>query len=313
MAENAPRRTWLVAAWPGMGNVAVLAAGYMIQKLGMSPAGGLPPRGHFDVRAVEVREGVIATPRLARNLVYRWTGHPEIDLIVFVGEAQPDTGLFAFAHELLDWAQAAGVSRVVTFASMATQLHPSKAPTVFGAVTEAELAAELKRIEARPLEEGQIAGLNGVLLGACAQRKIPGICLLGEIPFFAAGVPNPAAARVVLQAFSALTGVDIDVSELDEHARAIERALLEMLSRLQAEGRLPEGFGEDSPEVIPESEEEKAEDKPLDFATREKIEQLFEQARADRAKAFELKRFLDAHGVFKQYENRFLDLFKRAE
>ncbi len=313
MAGAPMKRTWLVAAWPGMGNVAVLAAGYMIQKLGMTPAGGLPPRGHFDVKAVEVRDGVIQTPRLARNLVYRWTGHPEVDLIVFVGEAQPDTGLFAFAHELLDWAQAAGVSRVVTFASMATQLHPSKSPTVFGVVTEAEMSEELGRIEARPLEEGQIAGLNGVLLGACAQRKIPGICLLGEIPFFAAGVPNPAAARVVLQSFSALTGVQIDVSELEEHARAIERALLEMLGRLQAEGRLPEGFGEEPTEAAPEVEEEKPEDRTLDYATREQIEKLFEQARADRAKAFELKRFLDAHGVFRQYENRFLDLFKRAE
>lgn len=313
MAEAPVKRTWLVAAWPGMGNVAVLAAGYMIQKLGMTAAGGIPPRGHFDVRAVEVRDGMIEGPRLARNLVYRWSGDADVDLVVFVGEAQPDTGLFAFAHELLDWAQGAGVSRVITFASMATQLHPSKEPTVYGAVTESEMAAELRRIEAEPLEEGQIAGLNGVLLGACAQRKIPALCLLGEIPFFAAGVPNPGAARAVLQGFSALTGVKVDVEELGEHAKTIERALLEMLEKLQAEGRLPEGMTDEAPEPAPEPVDEKPDDKQLDFATRERIEKLFEQARADRAKAFELKRFLDAQGVFKQYENRFLDLFKRAE
>ena len=43
-----------------------------------------------------------------------------------------------------------------------------------------------------------------------------------------------------------------------------------------------------------------------------RIEGLFEQATKDRSKAFELKRVLDRLGVFKQYEDRFLDLFKKG-
>ena len=37
---------------------------------------------------------------------------------------------------------------------------------------------------------------------------------------------------------------------------------------------------------------------------------MFAKAREDRAKAFELKEELDRLGVFDQYEDRFLDLFK---
>ena len=37
---------------------------------------------------------------------------------------------------------------------------------------------------------------------------------------------------------------------------------------------------------------------------------MFEQAALDPAKAFELKRELDRLRVFKDYENRFLDLFR---
>ena len=44
----------------------------------------------------------------------------------------------------------------------------------------------------------------------------------------------------------------------------------------------------------------------------QRIEQLFEQAKQDRASAYELKRELDRLGVFKEYEDRFLDLFKKA-
>jgi hypothetical protein len=38
---------------------------------------------------------------------------------------------------------------------------------------------------------------------------------------------------------------------------------------------------------------------------------LFDAARQDRAKAFELKQELDRLGRFAEYEDRFLDLFKR--
>lgn len=40
---------------------------------------------------------------------------------------------------------------------------------------------------------------------------------------------------------------------------------------------------------------------------------MFESARRDQHKAFHLKEELDRLGVFRQYEDRFLDLFRRAE
>lgn len=43
------------------------------------------------------------------------------------------------------------------------------------------------------------------------------------------------------------------------------------------------------------------------------IERLFEEATQDRSKAYELKRELDRLEVFADYEDRFLDLFKKPE
>jgi proteasome assembly chaperone (PAC2) family protein len=291
----------------------------------MKPAGDLPPRGHFDVRTIDVREGVITPPHLPRAVFYRAaagadeaapaTRPPE--LIVFVGESQPDTGSLSYAHELLDVAQAMGVSRVVTFASLATQLHPSADPKVWGAVTHPSLLDELRRVEVNVLREGQIGGLNGVLLGACAQRQVPAIGLLGEIPFFAAGMPNPKTGKAVLDSFALLAGMTLELDELSRHAKTIETTLVELMERLQAEGKMPE-----FPQVMKLGpQEEPAEEPgagaraepPLSDADRASIERLFEAARADRARAMDLKRELDRLGVFKTYENRFLDLFRRAE
>ena len=50
---------------------------------------------------------------------------------------------------------------------------------------------------------------------------------------------------------------------------------------------------------------------PIDPADRRRIEEFFDRAAADRAQAFNLKRELDRLGVFKEYEDRFLDLFKK--
>ncbi|MBX3358800.1 MAG: PAC2 family protein [Phycisphaeraceae bacterium] len=317
---------WLVAAWPGMGNVAILAAGYLMQKLSLKPVDELTVPSYFDVQAVEVTEGNIATPRLPRSYFFRPTEPLEsgVDLTVFIGEAQPATGSFAFAHALLERAARWKPTRIVTFASMASQMHPSQRPRVIGAATDAQMLDELRRIEVDPMAEGQIGGMNGVLLGAASERTIPGLCLLGEIPYFAAGVANPRAAHAVLAAFGLLSGVEVELAELESHAEKVDAALIDMLERME---RAAQERGDEEeedfngapdpgliePTTAPAGEPAKPAEEPIDPAVTAKIERLFKQAAKDRAKAVQLKKELDKHNLFKRFENRFLDLFRRAE
>ena len=72
-------------------------------------------------------------------------------------------------------------------------------------------------------------------------------------------------------------------------------------------------------QLSPQEEEEEsdlpqAEEEPrqrLTFEQEREIERLFERAQQDRAKAYELKHLLDVLDVFEEYEERFLDLFKK--
>jgi proteasome assembly chaperone (PAC2) family protein len=183
-----------------MGNVAVGAAAYMVKKLSATLIHELPSRDLFDLNHVEVKQGVARPGRLPRNMFFEWrdpTG--KRDLLIFIGEGQPNTGGFAFCQKIMEYAIQRGAKRVLTFAAMATQLHPTSAPRVFGATTDRELLEELKRLEVQLLREGQISGLNGVLLAAAAERSVAAISLLGELPFFAVGVPNPKASQAVLE------------------------------------------------------------------------------------------------------------------
>lgn len=315
---------WLVAAWPGMGNVAVIAAGYLVHKLGMKPAGEIAPKGRFDVTAIEVEKGLAAVPRLPRGRLFRWIS-PEKEgplsrkeLIVYLGEAQPTNSLWSYAHDLLDAASEMGATRVATFASMASQLHPSQDPHVWGVVTHKDMLEQLQKLEVAPLEAGQVSGLNGVLLGAAADRGVPGICLLGEIPFFAAGVPNPKAAKHVLSAFSLLSGIDVDLEELSRDAETVDQAILELMEKMQQ--KVGEESGESDADAPGGSSGDEAarttngKGAPdIDPATHARIEELFAAATRDRTQAMRLKEELDRLGVFKRYENRFLDLFRHAE
>ena len=75
-----------------------------------------------------------------------------------------------------------------------------------------------------------------------------------------------------------------------------------MPSFVVSEEERAEGDGEESGDDSPQ----------LDARARRRLERLFVRAREDRTQALELKAELDRLGVFKDYEDRFLDLFKQG-
>ncbi|MBO0697796.1 MAG: PAC2 family protein [Zavarzinella sp.] len=299
---------WLVAVWPGMGHVALNAGYYLLAKLGMDVVAELEAGDLFDVDHVEVKSGVIQPGRRPRNRFFVWSDPEERrDLVVFLGEAQPPLGKYPFCKQLISYARKLGVERVLTFAAMATRMHPRRRSRVFGAATDQDSLQELRRLELEILNEGQISGLNGVLLGAAAEAGLRGACLLGEMPHVFAQIPFPKASLAILEVFSTMTGLELDFTELAEQAQVVEDQLAELLGDAETGDEELDGEEEEEPEA-PAS----ASGGGLSESDTDRIEGLFEQARRDRKKAFELKRLLDRLGVFKDYEDRFLDLFRKA-
>lgn len=309
---------WLVAVWPGMGHVALNAGVYLLAKLGMTQVAEYDTGDLFDVEQVEVKEGIIQAGRKPRNRLFVWPDpNHKHDLVVFLGEAQPPTGRYQFCRQLLAHVKEIGVERVFTFAAMATRMHPGHESRVFAAATDDETLEELKRLELTVLEDGNIAGLNGVLLGAAAEAGLRGACLLGEMPHIFAQLPFPKASLAILEAFDTLAGIDLDLTELAEQAKLVEERLGEFLAAAEEAGgggeeEEDENGGEEAAAEEQEEQPEPPQAEPRSPRRRERIEQLFEQAEKDRSKAFELKQELDRLGVFKEYEDRFLDLFKKA-
>lgn len=295
----------MVAVWPGMGGVAQIAGTYLARQLGPEVTAELDPQGFFDVESVSVKGGIVQSASLPRSVFYTWRNPGEgRDLILLLGERQPSDGV-RYSQALLEIVEKYRIERLLTFAAMATPIHPTAEPRVFAVATNADMLPEMLRDGVTLLDEGEITGLNGVFIAMAGARGIPSACLLGEFPFFAAGVPNPKASAAVLRVFSALSGIEIDLSEILADARKIERGLTQHLEGLQRAAQLAAPVIE-APESFGDTDQGPAKE------TLERIEGLFAQARENRSKALELKAELDRQGLFKAYEDRFLDLFKQA-
>jgi proteasome assembly chaperone (PAC2) family protein len=298
---------WLVAVWPGMGNVAISAGFYLMAKLGMHLLAEFPAGEFFDVDHVDVKGGLIQRGRLPQSRFFVWNDpRGQHDLLVFIGEAQPPMGRHVFCHRLIEFAKALGVERVYTFAALATQMHPANTARVFVAATDHEYLTELKRQGLPAIDDGHIGGLNGVLLGVAVENGLRGACLLGEMPHIFAQVPFPKAALAVLEAFGPMADLQIDFTELAEQAGNMDQKLGELLVQMQ------QAIEQQTPAEQHSAAQEPDEDR-LGQDDMQRIERLFEQAMQDRANAYELKHELDRLGVFKEYEDRFLDLFKKRK
>lgn len=298
---------WLVAVWPGMGHVALSAGYYLMSKLGMHLIGEITNETLFDVEHIEVTSGIVRPVTLPRNLFFVWEDPDDFrDIVVFIGETQPPTGRYHFCQQLAQFAKDLGVKQVFTFAAMATEMTPTQTPRVFCVATDETTLHQLQNSEAHTLNDGQISGLNGLLVGAAGDANMPGACLLGEMPHIFAQLPYPTASLAVLRTFATLANLKLDLVELEQQAKDVDDRLAAMMGSIESAG--PKLIDEPQPD-LPFSEAEE----PMAPREHEHIERLFALARDDRSKAFELKSELDRLGVFAEYEDQFLDLFSDPE
>jgi len=316
--DNLPtslNQPWLVAAWPGMGHVGILAATFLLEQLGAERIGEVQTESYYELNEVSVEQGLMLPPRRPRGVLYAWRDPEQRrDLVIFLSEAQPKTRGYELCEELVRVAKELGVTRITTFAAMASPLDPSAPSKVHTLATDAATLSRFTGQGAIRLEKGEISGLNGVLLVAGQAEGLPGSCLLGEFPYFAPSLPQPKAAAAILRVFCPALGLEVDLTALDKQAEFVEGRLTELLGELKSSAKAhlvakPEDAAKPTPEPVATEPQEPS----VDPAVIAHVEAKFAETEADRSKALELKALLDEHGLFKDYEDRFLDLFTRGE
>ncbi|MBT9149458.1 MAG: PAC2 family protein [Dehalococcoidia bacterium] len=238
----------LIAAWPGIGNVGLIAVDTLRGTVNAELFAEIEPWDFFYPRAVSIRDGElkdIAFPTC--RFYFKKIGRK--DLIFFVAEEQPGGGRkgYEMANLVLDVALLQGCERIYTAAAAVAPIHHTMKPRIWAVPNAEELLSEMRRypntilmsdIEGRE-GEGNITGLNGLLLGVARKRGLKGICLLGEIPVYISQFPTPypEASKSILEVLNHALGISIDLSTLERLAQEVGQRIEELYEMIPPEIR----------------------------------------------------------------------------
>jgi len=226
----------MLAAWPGIGNVAIIVATYLKRKLDFTELGEVEASNFFDPIGIIVKDNVVEAPQFPQSQFYYWKNSGEgSDIILFIGEDQPTTKGYELANCVLDLALRFEVKRIYTCAAAITRIHHTEQPSVWGVATSQQLTEELKRYNLVQRGNLQIAGLNGLLLGVTKERGIEGVCLLGEVPIYATRIQNPMAALAVLKVLTTMLAINVDMAELTQMAMETKERLKQVAAEAMEE------------------------------------------------------------------------------
>ena len=229
----------MVASWPGIGNIGIIAVDTLRNMLEAEELGEIEPWDFFYPKKALIRNGELKDLEFPSSKFYfKRTG--EKDLLFFIGEEQPADGgrtyaegrkAYQMANLVIDVAQRFGCQRVYTSGAAVAPIHHTTRPKVWAVPNNKGLIDEVKRYENTILMseiegrggQGNITGLNGLLLGVARKRGIEAICLMGEIPVYLQGFPfpYPRASKSVLEVLTAALGIEIN---MDRIAAFIERS-----------------------------------------------------------------------------------------
>ena len=309
------KNPYLIVAWPGMGEVAYKSASYLVEKLKAQEAARIMPEGFFYLTTSIIQNGILGIPELPYSKFYYWKNpaakRGASDLLIFISNAQPDLAKAEnYSKMIIQTAQNFQVKKVISFAAMPQPIDHTQQPGVWFTSTSLELNNNLKKYNLNLMSEGQISGMNGLFLGIAKKEGMDGFCLLGEIPLYTIQVENPKASYAVLGALSKILDIQIDFTNLMEQIRIMEDEINKLLDYLKLGPQVAGPIGEEEIEKIKKSLSQLTK---LQLSIKEKIEKLFEQAKTDISQANQLKSELDKWNVYKEYEDRFLDLFKKTK
>ncbi len=245
----------LIAGWPGIGNVGIIAVDTLRGTVRAEEFGEIEPWEIFYPKKVLIRDGELMDLEFPINKFYFGRTEKK-DLIFFIGEEQPAQAgrsyaegrkAYQMANLVLDVALELGCRRVYTSGAAVAPIHHTVRPRVWAVPNNESLVDEVRDYENTVLMsdiegregQGNITGLNGLLLGVAKRRGVEAICVMGEIPIYLQGIPlpYPKASKSVLEVLTAALGISIEMEGIDELVENSESEIEKLYEMFPSEVR----------------------------------------------------------------------------
>jgi proteasome assembly chaperone (PAC2) family protein len=243
----------LIACWPGIGNIGIIAVDILRRTVGAEELGEIEPWDFFYPRKVLIKDGELKDLEFPVNKFY-FKRTEKKDLLFFIGEEQPTDGTGAYAEGtkayrmanlVLDMALKFGCRRVYTSGAAVAPIHHTVRSRVWVVPNSENLIDEVKSYENTVLMsdiegrggQGNITGLNGLLLGVAKKRGLEAICMMGEIPIYIHGfpIPYPKGSKAVVEVLSAALAIEVPMDEINALVQQSESEIESVYGRLPSE------------------------------------------------------------------------------
>ena len=213
----------LIEGLPGLGMVGRIATRYFAKQLRAEKLAELYSP-HFPYYVLVNKKGSI---RLLHGTFRFWKNNAgENDFIFLTRDSQAQTieGQYDVAGCILDFAERHGVKTIVTIGGY--RKEPEATPKVVAVSTSDALLGKALDASASTSPAGNpIVGTAGLLLGLARFRRIDALCLLGETRGY---LPDPRAAKSVLNVLQKILKTNIDLPELDAEIEKSEKIMERM-------------------------------------------------------------------------------------
>ena len=296
-----------IASWPGMGQVSIDTTKDIIKQLKLKQFAVVDSEQFFSPHEVDVDNGKIILPLSSAGRFYYKKGTKAGDLIIFIADAQPLAHLaYEYSNQILDFVKKYDVSKVFTFAAMPTFMGHLKRPRLWVSANDQKLLDGVVGLGVLKLEGGKISGLNGLFAAVCSRFNISAACILADIPAYTVQIENPKACLAILKFMGKLLGEKFNYSILERKSKRMDEQVSNFLEYIKETKDMDK-----IEEYADNTGEDSTVHNQLPGSARENIEKLFREVKIDPSKAALLKNELDRWNVYHEYEDRFLDLFKR--
>lgn len=214
----------LIEGLPGLGLVGKITIRYLVKQLKAEKLAYLYSP-HFPYFVLVNKKGNV---RLLRGTFYYWKSkNGKNDLVFFTGDSQAQTieGQYEISDCLLDFAVRHGIKTIVTVGGY--RQEAKETPKVIAAATSSELLNSALKANAVVSSVGSpVVGTAGLILGLARFKKINALCVLGETRGY---LPDPKAAKSVVDVLGKMFDFVVDLASLDEEIGKAEK----MVVRLQ--------------------------------------------------------------------------------
>lgn len=216
------RKPTLIEGLPGLGMVGRIATRYLSKQL-KAERFALLHSPHFPYYVIVDKKG---SARLLRGEFRYWKNPKNNDLIFFTGDSQAQTieGQYEIAETILNFAKKHDVQTIITLGGYRNEA--GETPEVIATATDPATLKEAIEADASTSPPGNpIVGTAGLLIGMARFRKIKALCLLGETRGY---LPDPKAAKSILQVLLKMLKIDITLDSLDEEITKSDKILEKM-------------------------------------------------------------------------------------